>query len=167
MYALSSYRTCLHMKWSGDEARAGDEANTHTHVCTSLCTAGADSWIEWCPSCLSTKLHSRYHTTSTVGGNISYLISSHPSSLSSYWYHCCFYSMLCHLLHPLLSFPLYCHLQGSVYHCWRTSTGQMYPQDYSHSVHYFITAANMTTLNTTSSWHYVHLIFLCALQLVQ
>ena len=73
MYALSSYHTCLHMKCSGDEARAGDEANTHTHVRTSLCTAGADSWIEWCPSCLSTKLHSRYHTTSTVGGNISYL----------------------------------------------------------------------------------------------
>ena len=43
------------------------------YVSLSLCTAGADSWIEWCPSCLSTKLHSRYHTTSTVGGNISYL----------------------------------------------------------------------------------------------
>ena len=42
-----------------------------------LCTAGANSWIEWCPSCLSTQLHSRYHTTSTVGGNISYLPHIH------------------------------------------------------------------------------------------
>ena len=74
----------------------------------------------------------------------------------------------CHLLHFILSFLLYSHLQGSVYHCWSTSTGRMYPQenkgdqfvsqycttvlpqarhtqrDYSHSVYYFYyTAAKL------------------------
>ena len=127
---------------------------THTHVCISLC-----SWcwlMDWMVSLLSV------NTTTFKVPFYKYCwwqhflpaFSSHPSSLSSYWCHCYFYSMLCHLLHPLLSFPLYCHLQGSVYHCWMTSTGQMYPLDYSHSVHYFITAANMA-LN--SSKYYIFL----------
>ena len=115
---------------------------THTHKCMYLSLYSWCWLMDWMVSLLpvnKTTFKVPYYKYCWWQHFLpaTFWFSSHPSSLSSYWYHCCFYSMLCHLLHSLLSFPLYSHLQGSVYHCWRTNTGQMYPLDYSYNIHYF------------------------------